>query len=82
VGEYTIITYIDRNMSGLFDAHGLSDSIIHYFDKVHVKPKIINVIKLYKPVQNTLPSGGKTNPLIPVSLTPKKGVEQSNITPE
>jgi hypothetical protein len=47
-----------------------------------VKPKIINVIKLYKPVQNTLPSGGKNNPLIPVSLTPKKGVEQSNITPE
>jgi hypothetical protein len=82
VGDYTIITYIDRNRSGLFDAHELSDSIIHYFDKVHVKPKIINVIKLYKPVQNTLPSGGKTNPLIPVSLTPKKGVEQSNITPE
>jgi hypothetical protein len=82
VGEYTIITYIDRNLSGLFDAHELSDSIIHYFDKVHVKPKIINVIKLYKPVQNTLPSGGKNNPLIPVSLTPKKGVEQSNITPE
>ena len=82
VGDYTIITYIDQNKSGLFDAHELSDSIIHYFDKIHVKPKIVNVIKLYKPVQNVLPDGGKNNPLIPVSLKPKKGVEQSNITPE
>ncbi len=82
VGDYTIITYIDQNKSGLFDAHELSDSIIHYFDKIHVKPKVVNVIKLYKPVQNVLPDGGKNNPLIPVSLKPKKGVEQSNITPE
>lgn len=81
-GDYNIITYIDRNHSGLFDAHGLSDSIIHYFDKIHVKPKLEHVIKLYKPFQNQEPSGGKNNPLIPVSLKPKNSVEQPSITPE
>lgn len=82
IGDYTIITYLDLNLSEIFDGHEQSDSIINYFEKIHVKPKLEHVIKIYNPVQNTIPLGGKDNPLLPITLQPKNRVEQTNITPE